>query len=190
MTRKYICVVVSQRWWLTWSNDHSCKHFPLRHLERRGTGGFPTPPFVFEITCYTVVMFCTGWPGICYVGQDGLQPLLIFLPLLPQCCNYRHVSPHLLDVLYASGCEGWVTFDPVLFFSCFVLSARGPCMWSWASLVHQSSEDLGSLPRCPGEPHAGLKKKLPRPSSIIVHLEQNPQWPWKFNTSFKDTFKF
>jgi hypothetical protein len=46
--------------------------------------------FIFRTRVY---LCCPGWPCTHYVSQAGLE-LVILLPLLPQCWDCRHVSPH------------------------------------------------------------------------------------------------
>lgn len=48
-------------------------------------------------------------------------------------------------------------------------------------------ERLGISTQISRKPTYQALKRHPKPSSIMVHLDQNPQWPWKYNISSKHT---
>jgi hypothetical protein len=37
----------------------------------------------------------SGWLRTCYVNEADQELIIILLPLLPKCCDYRYVQQHL-----------------------------------------------------------------------------------------------
>lgn len=64
------------------------------------------------------------WPEICYVTEDDLR-LLLPLPALPRCRDYRHVSSHLALIHFLTTLPSYSLFFlyfPFLFYILFLLS--------------------------------------------------------------------
>jgi hypothetical protein len=67
-------------------------------LQKRQEGQHETCK-ISKISAKSVFLFwdrlsCLGWPQTYYVAEDD-RDLVVLLPLLPECWNCRHITPHL-----------------------------------------------------------------------------------------------